>query len=287
MGDQVAVIGLGRMGFALAACLLQNDYKVTVWNRTASKAAPLLKDGAVQGESAVDAVARADVVVTCLGNYDDTETVLADCGELGGKTLIQLTSGSIAEGEQFQEWAQEKGALYLDGVISAYPSGIGKTETMLVVAGSEKAWSIAEPVIMCLGGSSRYVGESLMSPVALQFALIAPTLMVIMGMIQGVHVLEREGFDLKVYAEIISGMSSLLVESIGHQVNAIANDNYADTEAALETWEAGLKHYFRSFDRPELNLDLMMPVGELLRKAVTAGYGGEEIAAVIKVLRQG
>ena len=52
MSIQIAAIGLGRMGAALAATLLQNNYKVIVWNRTASKAAPLLNDGAIEATTA-------------------------------------------------------------------------------------------------------------------------------------------------------------------------------------------------------------------------------------------
>ena len=40
--SDVSVIGLGAMGSALARTLLQNGYAVTVWNRTAEKAEPLV-----------------------------------------------------------------------------------------------------------------------------------------------------------------------------------------------------------------------------------------------------
>lgn len=286
MGNKVAVIGLGRMGAALAETLLQNDYQVTVWNRTASKAAPLVKQGAVQAETAADAVAAHEIFVVCLGNYEDSRAVLADCGDLDGKLLIQLTSGTVEDAEKLQEWALGRGGLYLDGVISAYPSGIGRAETMLVVAGSEKAWAAGNPVITCLGGASRYVGDSLTTPTALQFALVAPTLMLVMGVIQGMHVLEREGFDLSQYADIISGMSPLLKESVERQANAIAGNRYADTEAALETWAAGLEHYVHTFGQHGCDLGLIEPVRDLLSRAVAAGHGNEEVAAAIKVLRQ-
>lgn len=285
MSNRVTVIGLGRMGSALAATMLQNDYDVTVWNRTTSKAAPLVTDGAIQAQTVADAVERSDIIVVCLGNYDDTESVLVGCDDLVGKTLIQLTSGTAAEAEKLQSWALEKGALYLDGVISAYPSGIGRAETMLVVAGSEEAWTSGKPVVTCLGGASRYVGENLTSPFALQFALVAPTLMVMMGVIQGIHVLEKQGFDLTQYTEILSETSPLLIESIERQANAIAKERYTDTEAALETWAAGLEHYLHTFAPQGCNFDLMMPVRQLMNKAIAAGHGDEEIAAVIKVLR--
>ena len=44
--SDISVIGLGAMGSALARTLLQNNYAVTVWNRSADKAAPLAEAGA-------------------------------------------------------------------------------------------------------------------------------------------------------------------------------------------------------------------------------------------------
>ena len=46
MSQRVSVIGLGRMGSALATSLLEDHYKVTVWNRTAAKAEPVVQAGA-------------------------------------------------------------------------------------------------------------------------------------------------------------------------------------------------------------------------------------------------
>lgn len=87
------------------------------------------------------------------------------------------------------------------------------------------------------------------------------------------------------YVEILSSMSPLLAESLRRQANAIAIDNFTDTEAALETWAAGLEHQLDAFDQRGFNIDLLKPVYELLNKAVVAGHGSEEIE-VIKVLRQ-
>ena len=48
--SDISVIGLGAMGSALAHTLLQNGYSVTVWNRTAEKAEPLVSAGAAIGK---------------------------------------------------------------------------------------------------------------------------------------------------------------------------------------------------------------------------------------------
>ncbi|MCJ7780453.1 MAG: NAD(P)-binding domain-containing protein, partial [Acidimicrobiia bacterium] len=74
--SDVTVIGLGAMGSALAATLIEKGHAVTVWNRTAAKAAPLVSAGAVQAATPRDAVAASPVTIVCVGGYADTREVL-------------------------------------------------------------------------------------------------------------------------------------------------------------------------------------------------------------------
>jgi len=60
--DEVSIIGLGVMGSELGRVLLRNDYRVTVWNRTAAKAEPLIKDGALLAPNAAVAVEASPIV---------------------------------------------------------------------------------------------------------------------------------------------------------------------------------------------------------------------------------
>lgn len=283
MNQRVSVVGLGRMGSALASTLLDGHYKVTVWNRTAAKAAPLVEAGATLAASVNEAIDGSEIIVVCLGNYDDTKQIFSGCADLTGKTLIQLTSGTAAEAEAMQGWAEGKNALYLDGVIISYPSEIGNDETLLVVGGSEEAWQNGERPIMCLGGSSMYVGANLGATIALEEAFVTPILMATMGTIHGAHILEQAGLDVGLYAEMLPGVTQILPESLRRPAAAIAANDFTDTEASIGAWAAGYDH---EEELPTGAIDLLKPIRELLNQAVAAGYGDEGIAAAIKVLRK-
>ncbi len=56
---KVAFIGLGRMGAAMARRIVQSGFDVTVYNRTPSKAAPLVSAGALSGRDLIYAMLRA------------------------------------------------------------------------------------------------------------------------------------------------------------------------------------------------------------------------------------
>jgi 3-hydroxyisobutyrate dehydrogenase-like beta-hydroxyacid dehydrogenase len=288
MANKVMVIGLGSMGSALAMALLKNDYEVTVWNRTASKVEPLLKAGAIQADSVSEGVGANNLIVVCVSNYEDTKLLLEGCGDLSDKTFIQLTTASASEAKTMETWAIQKGGLYLDGEILLGPSNIGTKEAILVVAGSQDAWRISEPVVKCLGGDSRYLGENVAEPTALSAAAILPMLGGIMGMIQGIQLVEKEGMDVGKCVDIIAD----LFESgdqcdIRRQGNAIARNTFGDSDEAIETWEAVCSRLLEGYANQGINVELLRLMRDLLKRAIEAGYGGEEVAAVIKVMREG
>ncbi|GLZ80115.1 3-hydroxyisobutyrate dehydrogenase [Actinorhabdospora filicis] len=71
----IALLGLGRMGGAMAAHLLAEGYALTVWNRTAAKAEPLAAAGAKVAETPALAVADVDIVITMLADPAALEAV--------------------------------------------------------------------------------------------------------------------------------------------------------------------------------------------------------------------
>ena len=64
----VGIAGVGRMGAAIAARLLEVGHQVTAWNRTRGKVAPLAAAGAEVVDTPRDLVARVGAAITILGN---------------------------------------------------------------------------------------------------------------------------------------------------------------------------------------------------------------------------
>ncbi len=83
-------------------------------------------------------------------------------------------------------------------------------------------------------------------------------------------------------SELLAGCGPLLVKAPKSQVDAIAQNRFDRPEAMLSTWAVGVDHFP---DGPDPDIDLIRPLKSLLHRAVAAGYGEEELAAVIKVLR--
>src|SRR5580698_10483613 len=69
----IAFLGTGRMGGPMAANLARAGFRVQAWDRTASHAAALVKDGATAAASPAEAVKGAGILITMLADGPATE----------------------------------------------------------------------------------------------------------------------------------------------------------------------------------------------------------------------
>lgn len=123
-GQTVSVVGLGLMGTALAQAFLANKHRVTVWNRTPSKCAPLAQAGAQVASSVAEAADASQIMVVCVLNSPINDSLLHTpevSARLTGKTVVQLTTGEQQDARQGEVWAKQHGIAYLDGAILGYP----------------------------------------------------------------------------------------------------------------------------------------------------------------------
>ena len=284
MNKTVLLIGLGNMGTALARTLLGLGYETWVWNRTKEKAGTLLEAGALWSEDVWAAVGFVDSVVMCLSNYDNCVELLSTCSDLENKTLIQLTTGTASDANSFENLVKQKRGRYLDGVILAYPSNIGDPRCSLLVAGNSLAWKESEALISELGGKSQYLGEEVGAPSHLDHALIAPSLMMQMAVIQGMHMAKTAGVDLEFYSTMISRLPISLKADQDRHTRAIIDGDFSKVQASIRTWKEALDRILEEGKVSNLNTGLLSGIDEVLRNGQDQGIGEEDLAALIKTL---
>jgi len=94
---QIGIAGLGRMGAAVAARLMEVGHSVTVWNRSPEKATPLVDAGAKQRATPEDLAEHSEVIITMLTDADAIDHVYnGEQGLLAGdaheKLFIEMST---------------------------------------------------------------------------------------------------------------------------------------------------------------------------------------------------
>jgi 3-hydroxyisobutyrate dehydrogenase-like beta-hydroxyacid dehydrogenase len=221
---EASVIGLGTMGATLARLLLRSGYGVTVWNRTSTKADPLLREGAVLAPSAAAAAAASPAVVMCVYDYKAANEILGAQsfdGALSGRVLVHLTTGSPKEARDLERWTRKRSAEYLDGAIQAAPSQMGKPDTPILISGDEDAFRRSEPLLKVLGGNLTYLGADAGAASAMDAATLSYVYGAMLGFIHGARVCEVEGFRVDKYGDIVAAISPSFGEFFRHEGKVI------------------------------------------------------------------
>jgi len=288
--SEVTVIGLGAMGSALARAFLQDGHRVTVWNRTTTKAEPLVRDGAVLAPSAASAVGASPIVVVCVENYEITKTILGSnevASSLSDRILVQLSTGSPQEARDCEAWVREQGAGYLDGAIMALPDQIATADAMILVSGAESSFQGSEPLLKNLAGEVSYVGAQIGAASALDCAILSYFFGGILGCIHGARICESEGFTVDSFGSILADLSPVLAgkaKQIGEYIHAGA---YEKTEGSVKTYTAPAERILQQAQEGKINSEFPTFATRLFGKGMAAGYQTQDVAALIKAMREG
>jgi 3-hydroxyisobutyrate dehydrogenase len=95
--EKLGFVGLGLMGAPMTRRLLDAGYRVTVWNRSAEKAAALVEAGATHANRPRDVVPRAGIIFTCLTDAAAVEDVAFGADGLSrapgaGRVVVDFSS---------------------------------------------------------------------------------------------------------------------------------------------------------------------------------------------------
>jgi 3-hydroxyisobutyrate dehydrogenase-like beta-hydroxyacid dehydrogenase len=287
---QVTVIGLGSMGSAIAHALLAKEFAVTVWNRDATKANAFAAQGAVIANGIVDAIEASPLLVICVSDYKATKKIFDSPGAaaaLKGKTLVQLSTGTPKEARELEAWAQQQSAVSLNGDIMAWPRQIGGPEATISISGATATFQQHEKTLQALAGTLSYLGEEAGASAVLFSAVMAYLAGNWIGFCHGALVCENEGVSADVFGALIADFSPMLGNECRHMGEVIQHNRFANPESTVKTTSVDLHLLVQHSQEAGLNTELPKFAANIFQRAVDAGYGGEEHAAIIKVLRKG
>lgn len=267
---KVSVLGLGRMGSALAAALVGEGHDVTVWNRT-----PKTLPGARSVATPEEAFEAADVVVTCLSTYDVQQPLLSK----NIKTLVNLTSGTPEQARATAEWARDNGVEYVDGVIMAVPQQIGTPQARILYSGQQ------EHHVLQAFGEPVHLGEDAGMAALYDLALLGIMWSAFAGYLQAVALLGTAGVTPQQFTptavDFLNEMGTLLPE-MGEETQ---HRDYETDVSAVDINVAGLRMLADASRQQGVDAALPEALHDLFQRAQRNGHGAHSIASVIEVIR--
>ena len=270
------MLGMGRMGVALALKLIDGGHSVTVWNRSPGKAAEVVKAGATEGSSIAEAVSRAELVFAVLTDDAAVRAVALGRGGLreslkDGSTYVECSTVSPQLTEE------------LSGIFSSFvampviggPAAVSKGQATYLAGGSEAAVAHLAPVLRVLEGPvRRYEAPGLANT-----AKLATNLLLLSGLValaESCAVGRSGGLNDSQITELLEGTVAPGLKSRFAAVLGGPWDGWWTTSlGAKDAWLAIDVARGGGYDLP-----LATVTRETYLRAALEGFADEDIAAV-------
>lgn len=284
---RVAVIGLGKMGHAIASRLVAAGDDVTVWNRSAGKAADLVAAGAREAATVADAVGGAEIVVASLA--DDAAVRAVVLGEAGvsgalGGDAVYVDASTISPGTAAAVAAELEGRSLSSPILGA-PQAVAAGRANYLVSGPRPVFEKAHPVYERLvdepASQVRYLGEEVGS--ALELKLLANTLLLtgVAALAEVIAVARRTSLAEETVRQFLEA-SPLVAPALHNRLEAMLTGEHSGWFTTL----LGAKDV-RLAEEMASGLGLEVPVASAVRQryeeAARAGYGDADLTAVVEL----
>jgi 3-hydroxyisobutyrate dehydrogenase-like beta-hydroxyacid dehydrogenase len=283
----VTVIGLGSMGQALAATLLQAGHPTTVWNRSPEKADTLVAQGAVHAGTLAEAVAASELIIICVLDYDVVSNLLDPARDaLAGRVLVNLTNGTPAHARACAEWATARGADYLDGGIMAVPPLIGQPEALLLYSGSQTAFEAHQTTLGRLGAAV-YLDTDAGLAALYDLALLSGMYGLFSGFLHSAALVGTERINATRLLTLLTPWVNAMLEALPSLAEQIDSGDYTkDVTSNLGMQAVAFNNIVEAGAAQGIRNDLIAPMQALMDRRIADGHVTDDISSLIELIRQ-
>jgi 3-hydroxyisobutyrate dehydrogenase len=161
----VAVLGTGSMGAPIAHNLLAAGFPVSVWNRTAARAAALVDHGARLASSPADAAKDADIVVTMLTDGAAVQETMSGAGAAldamrPGSIWVQMATVGLDWIGRLIGLAEQRGVVLVDAPVSGSDGPAREAKLIVLASGPDDARDRVQPIFDAIGRETLWLGPS-------------------------------------------------------------------------------------------------------------------------------
>jgi 3-hydroxyisobutyrate dehydrogenase-like beta-hydroxyacid dehydrogenase len=275
---EVAILGTGKMGGAMARRLHGAGHQLTLWNRTRDRA-EALGIGAV-APTPREAAAKAEVVISMLTDADAVRAAyLGDDGAVKAaksQVFVEMSTAGPDMAKDIAPALQKAGAQYVEAPVIGSVSHVETGKGVVFAAGSEAAVERARPVIEAFG-EVRRIGE-LGSAAALK--LVANTMLMVLTAL-GAEV-QAAGMAAGLEPELVFSVITRLVPNLAMRKGGLVEHNYEPVTFALRDAVKDLKLAGDLYRRSGASTPLVNETTELYERAARSA-GELDLSAIATI----
>lgn len=240
MNERIGFIGLGDLGLPMAVNLLNAGYPLVVHNRTISKAATLVSQGAQLASHPAETVTAGGIVATIVWDDAAVENVVMDNGfleQLGpGGIHLSMSTISPETAKKLAAMHAQHGSYYVEAPIFGRPEAAVAHKLWIPIAGARKAKERVEPLLKAMGGQGIFdfgeeVGAASLVKLAGNFLIGSAT----RSLREALSMAEKHGVDPKAVVNMLTNtlFTAPIYQSYGKML-AEGTDSFGQSKIPMK-----------------------------------------------------
>src|SRR5215471_6312944 len=286
----IGFIGLGNLGLPIAENILQKRSQLFVYNRTTSKAQPIVERGAIMCNSIKELCEKCEVVFTIVS--DDAALNDITLGKDGvaenlrhGGVHVSITTILPATATRLTEKHTEHKNYYVAAPVMGRPEAARAGKLNFLVAGAATAVDLVKPLLKDAGGAGVWefgnvTAAANVAKLCNNFLIVAA----IEAMAEGIYLARKSGIDAEAWMNMVTQTLFAAPVYINYG-NILLKEIFQPAGFALKL---GLKDVNLVIEQAR-QASAQMPIGELMRKRLNEcadnGMGDYDWTAVALTLK--
>ena len=278
----VAVLGTGSMGAPIARNLLAVGFPVSVWNRTAARAAALTDEGARLAVSPADAAKSADVVLTMLADGAAVEETMSGPGGAleamrPGTVWIQMATVGVDWIGRLIGLAAEHDVELVDAPVSGSDGPAREAKLVVLASGPDEARARVQMIFDAIGRETLWLGsagQGTRMKLVLNNWLVAQ----VEAVAETVALTQALGLDPQLFPEAITDAPLGSPYAVAKAQAMISGDYSPGFALRLAFKDAGLA--LDAAQEVGLSLPLTTALAPRWRQAIADGHADDDVSSV-------
>lgn len=285
---RIAFFGLGTMGIGMARRLLGAGYPLTVWNRTAGKAEALAGEGARLAKSPREAAQGAQVLISMVADDASSRTVWS--GESGAlaaaprdAVAIECSTISVPWARDLAKEAASRGIKFLDAPVTGTKPHAANGELTFIVGGDADTLEDVRPILQVMSKEILHLGPT---GSGAMLKLINNFACGVQGALLGevTALIARAGLNQEkaLHLLLTGAPGSPLFKAFTTRINS------SDPTVYFQLRHMAKDITYAIGEGKALNLEMPTAVAalEAFKKASDAGFGSQDVSAILKYVQQ-
>ena len=261
----IALLGTGLLGEAIGCRLLHRGVTLRVWNRSADKCEPLLKQGAALIENLSGAAKGCQAVITVLRDGPVSAEVIAQLGDLDAVCCLPMGTMGISESRQLELQVQAQQGVYLEApVLGSKPEAL-KGTLLVMAGGNAEVFQQQLPLLRLLSEAPKWMGAT-GSAAASKLALNQLIASLTHGYSLALRLVQASGLEVESFMEVLRP-SALYAPTVDKKLERMLTHDFTNPNFSTALMRKDLHLFVREAGLAGLNAEALAGLVELLTRA--------------------